>query len=961
MNLEVNTKLNGFTVTRIREEKEIGGRLVEMTHDKTGAELCWIDNKALNKTFCIGFKTLPENSTGVFHILEHSVLCGSDKYPVKEPFVDLLKSSMNTFLNAMTFPDKTIYPVSSRNKRDFLNLTSVYLDAVFAPALKHNPNVFRQEGIHTEFDENGAPLYKGVVFNEMKGAMSDVADRTETELSDLLFPDNCYRFNSGGDPEVIPDLTYEQYVASYNTFYHPSNSRISLDGDVPLEETLALIDSYLSKYERSVTKHEIEMQQPKVKEKTAPYEIAEGEDNGRKTILVLAKIIGTWKDRTKLLAAQVLSDVLAGTNEAPVKRAVLSAGLAEDFDIDVMDGIAQPYISLTARNIKNEDSEKIRAVISETVTKTIAEGIDKKSLTASINRLAYNSKQLPEPQGVYRAIYVQNSWLYGGDPMTYLVYDEAIRELRKMAEGKGFEELLNELLGSDGELSALHMLPSSTLGNELREREEQRLAKETSALTEAQKEQLKAQLADLEKWQTRPDSPEASASIPVLPLTEVSEKPELTETREKSEQGARVLYHPVPTNGIVYIAMYFPLTNLTLDELTKLAVLPSLYGELPTKNYTAFELQQQIKTYIGSLNLKLMSLGRADNKNACTPCLTLTAGVLEENLGKAKELIAEILLNTELNHPDKIKEIVTQEDEARRQGAIANGHVIGMGAALARYTAKDAVNEAINGYSAIAWLHKFSGSFDEMIADFISLAQNTAEQSIIRSGMTLSITNTEEIDLSDLISSLPEGNPLPKEAEYKTSLPAKLGIVIPSQVSYAEKAYHLSEMGRKTDGAMKVADNLLTYSYLWNMIRVQGGAYGTGMRAAISGRMFCYSYRDPSPARSLGIYDTLSSYIKEFCESDEDLDKLIISAIGNSEPLRTPAGQGADADDCYFTGITDEDRIALRKEMLAVNKQNLLSVCEPLDEMAKKGAVCVVGHEAALKECEGLEIRRLTD
>lgn len=414
MNLSEGTKLNGFKVTRIREEKELNGRLVEMSHEKTGAELCWIDNGEVNKTFSIAFKTLPEDSTGVFHILEHSVLCGSDKYPVKEPFVDLLKSSMNTFLNAMTFPDKTMYPVASRNKRDFLNLTSVYLDAVFAPALRTNPNVFRQEGIHTEFDENGKPLYKGVVFNEMKGAMSDLDSIIFRGINSVLFPDNCYRFNSGGDPRVIPDLTYEQYKAVYNSYYHPTNSRIFLDGDVPLEETLELIDSYLQKYEKSPTVHEINNQKPVTADGTDSYGIAEGEDNGKKTVLVLAKIVADWKENEKILAAQVLSDAIAGTNESPIKRAVLSSGLAEDFSLFVEDGIAQPYLLIVARNIKDGDEGKIRKIINDAAGKLIAEGIDKKSLTASINSMAYKLKQLPEPQGIERAVLIQNSWLYGG-------------------------------------------------------------------------------------------------------------------------------------------------------------------------------------------------------------------------------------------------------------------------------------------------------------------------------------------------------------------------------------------------------------------------------------------------------------------------------------------------------------------------------------------------------------------
>lgn len=960
MNLTAGTKLKGFTVNRVREEKELNGVLTEMTHDKTGAELCWLDNGEVNKTFAVAFKTLPEDSTGVFHILEHSVLCGSDKYPVKEPFVDLLKSSMNTFLNAMTFPDKTMYPVASRNKRDFLNLASVYLDAVFAPALKTKPSVFHQEGIHTEFDENGKPLYKGVVFNEMKGAMSDLDGKIEYGIEDLLFPDSCYRFNSGGDPEVIPDLTYDRYKATYNSFYHPSNSRFFLDGDVPIVETLEMINSYLEKYEKSVTEHEIAVQKPVPREGKDFYEIAEGEDNGKKTVLVLGKIIGSWQENEKILAASVLSDVLADTNESPVKRAVLSSGLAEDFSIQVLDGIAQPYIIMTARNIRDEDSGRIRKIINGTVKKLVLEGIDKKSLTASINRTAYNLKQLPEPQGVWRAILSLNSWLYGGDPLMYLEYDKSFEAVRKMAESGGFEKLLDEILGDDASLSALHLLPSSTLGSELREKEEKRLQKETSLLTEEQRKKLDEQNEILDKWQTEPDSPEAKASLPSLPLSEVSELPEITKTVRKDENGAAVLYHPVSTHGIVYLHMYFPLTNLNIDELTKISVLPYLYGELPTANYGVLELQQRIKTYIGKLEFRLTAFGSADNSAECTPCLAVSAGMLKENLNEGKKLLEEIILNTEFNHPDKIKEIVTQTDEAERQSAMGNGHTLGAVVAAAHFTAVDAAAEAMRSYSAISYMHKFSKSFDEMIGEFLKLAKRVQSESIIRNGLTVSVTSTEEESVSDLISAIPEGKKLPEKAAYKTGLPEKMGIKVPSQVAYAVRGYHLSAMNEKLTGSLKVLETILSYDYLWNKIRVQGGAYGAGIRAMRhSGRLFCYSYRDPSPARSLEIYNTLSDYVKEFCAGGEDLEKLIIAAIGSTEPLRSPEAEGAFADENYLCHVTDEEQIRVRREMLSADKNKLLEQCGILDKLASDGAVCVVGHEGALKECEGLTVFEL--
>lgn len=958
MNLSAGTKLKGFTVTQIREEKELGGKMVEMLHDKTGAKLCWIDNKEENKLFCVSFKTLPENSTGVFHILEHSVLCGSDKYPVKEPFVDLLKSSMNTFLNAMTFPDKTIYPVSSRNKRDFLNLTSVYLDAVFAPKLLENPSVFHQEGIHTEFNE-GVPSYKGVVFNEMKGAMSGIDDRIEEGIMELLFPHNCYRFNSGGDPAVIPDLTYEKYRDTYCRFYHPSNAKIFLDGDIPLEETLELIDSYLGKKERSDLKFEVEIENPAPKSGTWYYEIGENDDPDKKAALVFGKIVGTWKEKDKILAAQILCDVLAGTNESPLKRAVLSSGLAEDFEMRITDGIAQPFLVMAARNSAEKNGGKITEIITETISKLISEGLDRKSLRASINRFAFQTKQLPEPQGLYRAILAENSWLYGGDPMDYLLYDKSIENLRGEVEKGGFEKLLQELLGDEKNLCVLKMLPSKTLGAELRKAEEERLQKETGAFTEEDKK-ANAELNErLAKWQTTPDSPEAAASLPKLPLSEVNELPQMYKSEFSQVENAKVIFHPTATHGIVYMRMYFPLTNLSLKELSSAALLPMLYGELPTKNYSILELQQLIKTYTGKLSFRINGYG--DNKDAdrCTPCLDITAGVLKENLGEAKKLIAEIINNTEFNHPDKIKELAAQAYENEKSDAAYNGHVLGRTEALAGYTAKNAVNEAVSGYSFINSLKKLSKDFDNEIDGFMAVVDKIYAEAVTKNGITVSITAEEEQDISDIINALPDKKALDKTAEYKSELPEKMGIIIPAQVSFASQALNLRAMGKRVSGELKVAANIISYSYLWNVIRVQGGAYGAGIRDTMAENLFCYTYRDPSPARSLGVYGGIGDFVKEYCDSEEDLEKYIISAIANGEPLLSPEQMGYHTDCRIFSGITDEDRINIRKEMLTADKNRLSELCGFFDEMARDAAVCVVGYEESLKDCGELTVFEL--
>ena len=956
MDMNVGTKFFGFTVTRSRRVEELDATFFEMVHDKTGASLCLVDNKEDNKLFSVSFKTLPEDSTGVFHILEHSVLNGSEKYPVKEPFVDLLKSSMNTFLNAMTFPDKTMYPVSSRNDKDFLNLVSVYLDAVFAPRLREDPNIFYQEGIHTELTD-GASSYKGVVFNEMKGAMSSVDARIDQGMGELLFPDNCYRFNSGGDPAVIPDLTYEKFADTYRRFYHPSNAYFFLDGDVPLEKTLEMINSYLEKYEKSDKKFEIPLQKPTAAEGVRYYEISESENDSNKDILALGKIIGTWEDRETLLKAQILCDVVAGTNESPLKRAILSSGLAEDFEMTViMDGVAQPYLLMIARNIKDADADKIKALIKETAEKIISKGIEKELITASVNRFAFASKQMPEPQGLDRAISALNAQLYGGDPLMYLLYDDVISEMRIAAKGDGFEKLLGELLVDDETLCTLHMLPSVTLGDDERKIEEERVKREVSALSEAEFKELEELNARLTEWQQSPDPEETVGCVPTLSLSEVSETPEYIETIESEKDGVKILYHPIPTQGIVYLSMYFPLTRFSLEELTKIALISHLYGELATEKRSAAELQKEVKTYIGRQRFRLDVHAKDDRPDECTPCLAVSVGVLRENLEKAIPLVIEILTETRFDDTAKIKEIITQCDEMARQAASSNGHSIGALAVRAHYTAAAAADEAVGGYTMIKFLHSLAKDFDAQIPGVVSLFEKVKTEVIGRAGLVVSVTSSEEVSPCALIDALPEGVASPEAASYKTDLPNKMGIKIPSQIAYAVKGCNLSQIGKESAGSLRVAANIISLSYFWNKVRVQGGAYGTGCPVSRDGNVVFYSYRDPSPSKTIETFDNTAEFIREFCGSGEDLDKYIISAIAATEPLRTPSAKGITADNFWFSGVTDEDRLKTRRQMLATDRAALTDWCETFEKIAADGAVCVVGHSAALDEFPGLEV-----
>lgn len=950
MDMTIGTKLYGFTVTRIREIPEKAAQLVEMIYEKTQTELVWVKSSEPNKLFSIAFKTLPEDSTGVFHILEHSVLCGSEKYPVKEPFVELLKSSMNTFLNAMTFPDKTMYPVSSRNEQDYLNLTSVYLDAVFAPKILTNPNIFYQEGWHYEVDGESL-AYNGVVFNEMKGAMSSVDGVVQQAVQEMLFPDTCYGYNSGGDPAAIPDLTYEQFVDTYRKNYHPTNARIYLDGDIPLEKTLSLIESYLAGFDLG-SKQELTIQVPKTAERTVTYEAAADEGLSSKAQLVLAKIMCSWSDKKDILAANVLCDVLAGSNDAPIKRAILSAGLGQEVSMRVNDGVYQPWLTLRVHNMDDDNARKIRDLIRSTVQELVANGLDKQELTASINRLAFQMKDMHEPQGLIRCISAMDSWLYGGDPMLYLTYDEAFASLRKMAQGDGFEKLLHELLLDETGMCILRAIPSATHGEELRAKETARLVQERQAMTGAQLQEVTARCEALQAWQQAPDSLDALAALPVLNLNEISEEPSNLATCVDEIDGITVLRHETGTNGIIHLTAYFALSDLSLEDLTKASFLSSLLGNLPTKNYNAAALQNAIKTHLGSLDFSVEVFSKAGQVETCTPCLCVRCSVLKENLPVAEALLAEILTNTDFDQPDRIREILLQTEMMSQQMAMMNGHRFAALCAQSHFSAQNAVNEAINAYSPICFLHDFSKNFEEQIKGFTELANRMLSESICTSRMTISLTEDSKTDITGLIEKIPSGSAIAPAAGYQTALPKKLGIRIPAQISYACTGYHLNACGAKYNGTIRLLGNILSLSYLWNSVRVQGGAYGAGMQSGRSGSLFCYSYRDPSPARTLGVYRTMADYIKSFQDSSEDLSKFIISTIAGTEPLVSPKQQGSIADQLWFAGLTYEDAIQERRELLHATQEDLLCWCDMLSSMAEDSAVCVVGHNDALTACE---------
>lgn len=950
MNLNETAARHGFCVDRVRESKELGGQLVEMHHEKTGAQLVWVDNGEVNKTFCVAFKTLPEDSTGVFHILEHSVLCGSAKYPVREPFVELMKSSMATFLNAMTFPDKTIYPVSSRNEQDFLNLTEVYLDAVFAPRILQDPNIFYQEGWHIELDENGAPLYKGVVFNEMKGAMSDVDELIYQKTLDVLFPDNCYGWNSGGDPKHIPDLTYEQFLRMYRRYYHPSNARIYLDGAVPLDKVLTLAEEYLSCFDRLDEKHEIPMQKPFAAEAEQAYEIGAEEDTADKTMLTLAKIVAPWSDTVRVTATEILFDVLTGSNDAPLKRALLATGKCQDVGMSLDNAMAQPYMMLTLRNIADGSEQELRQMIRDTVQQLVKTGLDKDALTASINSSEFSARQPGEPSGLLRCIHALDAWLYGGDPMQPLLSEERYQKLREMAAGDGFDRLMSELLLDESTMSIIRTVPSHTQGDKLRAEETVRLQAIQASWTDADKEALCVQNEKLTAWQQTPDTAEQLATLPVLSLSEISADPLLIPAAEAQCGAAKVITHDLSMNGITIMHWYISLTDFTLDELKRLSILPELLGKLPTKRHDSLSLFQAIKRDIGKLTFRLRVMSRC--AEMATPVLDVSCSVLDANVDKAAALVREILTETCFDDRARVQTLIFQLSEMAKQKVISDGHRMAMYAASATMSAASAAREALNGLSACMVQKALAENFDAQYADFLALCERFSKDSAVQSRVTFSLSTNKALDPAAILSAYPVGTPIPDAAPYVSDLPAKCAYRIPSQISFASLGYDYRRAGKVHSGIARVMSNILSLSYLWNEVRVQGGAYGAGLNTSETGRMVTYSYRDPSPARTLGINRSMSKGLRDFVAGDERIDKYIISTVGESEPPLGSENQILVSDENLLCGITPEDLCRERAEMLSTTKDALLTWCGVLDQMAKDGGVCVIGHDGAIAACE---------
>ena len=961
--MEIGSIVNGFKVVRARRLAELDATLWEMEHEKTGAELAWLDRKDENKAFSIAFKTLPEDSTGVFHILEHSVLCGSDKYPVKEPFVELLKSSVQTFLNALTYGDKTVYPVSSRNDRDFLNLIDVYLDAVLHPAIYHKPEIFRQEGWRYE-GEGESLCYQGVVFNEMKGAFASPQTVMYNEIQRVLFPDNCYRHVSGGDPACIPDLTYEQFIANHKKYYHPSNARISLVGSIDTDAVLEKIDSFLSAYDRQEADFTIPMQSPidSVTEEV-PFAIGEEESAENRAIIACASVLGRFDEQERNFAGEVLSDYLAGDNDAPLKRAVLDSGLAQDFSVLMEDGVQQSIFGWQAMNTDADKREALETTVRKTIESIIFDGLDRQRLSACLHSFAFRMRDREGgwvPRSLDEGLSMLNTWLYGGDPADGLLVEASLRSLEEKLSGAYFENLMKELFLENPHTATIVLVPSKTLGKEKNEREAARVKAESEAWTDADRERIAKDAQALQDWQQTPDSPEALAAIPMLKLSDLADKPEALVMRETKRGDVTVLEHTVGS-GLALFHADFRISELTMEELPAFSVLTNVLGAFATERHTRAELPLAIKNTIGRLNFS-PSFFAGTAPDTCRVLFTASVACLSEQAENAAELLKEILTETRFDDLDLLRDILRQAAVGARMSLPAQGHRYGAMRVASYCTAQGLANECVGGVSFMQWVNRTLEAGDDALKELLNTMQNVLKRLVTKERLTVSRAEaTPDAAIDALIAAIPSDGVEPaEEARYQPSGSRQEGIVIPAQVGFAAMGTNLQLHDRVYTGSIPVLSGLLSFSYLWSEIRVKGGAYGCGFNGRDNGELFFYTYRDPQPGRSLDVIAESANFVRTFLADDPDLTGFILSAVSTVDPLRTAEEKMTAAKTRFFRGITEDQMIERYRKLIGTTKEDLLALCDALSEIVSDNAVCVIAGASALDACGGKIRERVT-
>lgn len=960
MELKTGMMVHGFQVDRAVYVKELDSQAYEMRHVQSGARLLYIQNEDDNKVFSISFRTTPTDSTGVPHICEHSTLCGSRKFPLKEPFVELVKGSLNTFLNAMTFPDKTMYPVASRNAIDFKNLMDVYLDAVFFPNMLKDKEVLMQEGWHYEMASADSPLtYSGVVYNEMKGVFSSPDAQLERHVMDNLFPDTTYGVESGGDPDCIPQLTQEAFAAFHAKYYHPANSYIFLYGDMDIDSTLAFInDEYLSHFHVEEIDSAIARQIPTGSViKSYPYGIAKEEKTAHKTLHSLTYVVDDAIDTTLGLAFKVLTYVLLQSPAAPLKKALVDAGVGKDISGDFQDGLLQPLWSIAVNGSDPEAQGKILPIVRQVLEDMVAHGIDKTMLEGALNRVEFTLREADfagRPKGLIYGIRCMDTWLYDKDPLEPLRYEEALKTLRAGMKNGYYEHILQKYILDNPYFALVSLVPQPGLTEEHDKAMAEKLAAYKNTLSAADIEQIMAATQALKKRQATPDSPEALLTIPTLSRSDLEQKAESIVMHEEEAAGIHLCHVPDFTNGITYLNAYFDLHGMTAEDIPYVYLLSDLLGDLDTKEHSYMEIASLIDLHTGGVDSTVSAFSdRTDNKNY-TPVFKLKTKVLSQNLDKAISLLKEISLDTVFTNTDRLIELIEETKAGWDMDAFRRGHTIVMHRVLSYVSPVEAFCDA-GELSYYEFISQIAAQIRENSASVAARLEQTMKKIFTRAAMTLEITSSED-DKNDAVSLLPVWTQALPAGEKQTSLcqfaltQKNEGIMTSGKVQYVAKGGNFRDHGYSYTGSLMVLDTILQYGYLWTKIRVQGGAYGAFTRFYDNGDMVLCSYRDPNLGQSIDAYNALADYLDAFDVSDREMTKYVIGTLSRIDIPLTPSLRGDKAMNRYFTGTTQDAAQTRRDQLLQTTAADIRALAPLIRAVMKDNNVCVMGNEAKIRQ-----------
>ncbi|MFQ7462082.1 MAG: insulinase family protein [Agathobacter sp.] len=934
-----------------------------LRHKKSGARIAILSNNDDNKVFYIGFRTPPEDETGVPHIIEHTTLCGSKKFPVKDPFIELAKGSLNTFLNAMTYPDKTVYPVASCNDQDFKNLMDVYLDAVFNPNITKYEEIFKQEGWHYELTGKDDELkINGVVYNEMKGAYSSPDEVLSSQIYRSLFPDNTYSKDSGGNPEYIPKLTYEAYLDFYHKYYHPSNSYIYLYGDMDVVERLEWLDKeYLSLYDYKKVNSEINKQPAfdEIKNVEAQYSITMDDSQENKTYLSYNRVVGDTLDEMLYQAFDVLDYALVSSPGAPVKQALIDAGIGDDVYGSYDAGILQPIFSFVAKNANASQADEFESIIENTLKEVVKTGINKEALLAGINSSEFKFREADFgqfPKGLLFGLNCLDSWLF--DDMKPFIHLECLgtfAKLRKAVDTDYFEKLIQEYLLDNTHGSSVIVKPKRGLGNEREEALAKELSDYKASLSDEEIKKLIEDTEHLKKYQEEPSSDEDLRKLPMLTRADMKKNAMPFSNIEDELLDVKVVRHDIESNGIDYISFLFDAGDFAQSELGYLGFFTNALGLVSTEKYSYTDLANATNIYTGGISTGTASHPDIKDRNNFVFKLEVKLKVLEKNLDKALELMEQMLLSSDFTDTKRLGELVAQIKARLQANLSSSGHLVAAMRSMSSFSRYALYQDELKGiafYRSICHIEKELSESPKSVSDKLAAI---AKKLFARNRMLISFTGNNEAygnakpSLEKVIAGFDKMSAIGNQAEVHFNT-AKEAFIDASQIQYVAKTGDFICDGYEYTGALRLLRIILSYDYLWINVRVKGGAYGCMNTFLRSGESYFVSYRDPNLSDTLDVYDRIPEYIKSFSPDERDMTKYIIGTFSALDTPMNPEAKGSRSLSAYLEGITYEQIQKERNEILNAQPEDIRRLADLVEAVLKKDSICVIGNENMIKE-----------